>query len=55
MRRSGFDGIIVEGKSPKPVYIFVHDGQGEIRDARELWGKTTKETEEAIRAALVIE
>jgi aldehyde:ferredoxin oxidoreductase len=52
MRRAGFDGIIVEGKSPKPVYLFIHYGQAEIKDAQDLWGKTTKETEEAIRASL---
>lgn len=51
MRRAGFDGIIVEGKSPKPVYLFLHDGQAEIKDASNLWGHTTKETEEAIREA----
>jgi aldehyde:ferredoxin oxidoreductase len=52
MRHAGFDGIIVEGKSPKPVYLFVHDGRAELKDAKGLWGKTTKETEEAIRAEL---
>jgi aldehyde:ferredoxin oxidoreductase len=51
MRRAGFDGIIVEGKSPKPVYLFLHDGQAEIKDASNLWGHTTKETEDAIREA----
>jgi aldehyde:ferredoxin oxidoreductase len=49
MRRAGFDGIIIEGKSPKPVYLFLHDGKAEIKDASKLWGKTTKETEDAIR------
>ena len=52
MRRAGFDGIIVMGKSSKPVYLFLHDGQGEIKDASNLWGKTTKETEELIRTEL---
>ena len=52
MRRAGFDGIIVEGKAPKPVYLFVHDGQGEIKDAGHLWGKPTKETQDAIRTEL---
>jgi len=51
MRRAGFDGIIVEGKSPKPVYLFLHDGQAEIKDAANLWGRNTKETETAIRQA----
>ncbi|MFH1381932.1 MAG: aldehyde ferredoxin oxidoreductase family protein [Chloroflexota bacterium] len=49
MRRAGFDGIIIEGKSPKPVYLLLHEGQAEIKDASRLWGKTTKETEEMIR------
>ncbi len=49
MRRAGFDGIIVEGKSPKPVYLFLHDGQAEIKDASKMWGQPTKETEEMIR------
>ncbi len=52
LRRAGFDGIIVEGKADKPVYLWVHDGQAEIKDASKYWGKLTKETEEGIRAEL---
>ncbi|MEN6479774.1 MAG: aldehyde ferredoxin oxidoreductase N-terminal domain-containing protein, partial [Anaerolineales bacterium] len=43
-KRAGFDAIIFEGISPKPVYLWVHDGQAELRDASHLWGLTTKET-----------
>jgi len=51
-KRAGFDAIIIEGKAPKPVYLWVHKGEASIRDASELWGKNTKETQEAIRAEL---
>ncbi len=51
-KRSGFDALIVEGVSPKPVYLWVTDGKAEIRDASHLWGKTTKETEAAIQEEL---
>ena len=45
---AGFDGIIVEGKAEKPVYLWLHDGEVSIRDASNLWGKSTKETVNAI-------
>lgn len=52
VRHAGFDGIIVEGRATRPSYIWVHDGQAEIRDAAKYWGKDTKETQEGIRAEL---
>jgi aldehyde:ferredoxin oxidoreductase len=50
LKRAGFDAVIVEGVSATPVYLWVNDGQAEIRDASHLWGKTTKETEALVRA-----
>lgn len=44
MRWAGFDGLIFEGISEKPVYAYVEDGKVELRDASEVWGKTTHET-----------
>ena len=38
LKFAGFDGNIVSGTSPKPVYLFVRDGRGELRDASRLWG-----------------
>ena len=49
---AGFDHIIIKGKSDKPVYLYVSDGKGEIRDASHLWGKTTYETEESLKKEL---
>jgi len=52
LKRAGFDGVIVAGRADKPVYVWIHDGGAEIRDALHLWGKTTGETEDALRAEL---
>ncbi|HXY74528.1 MAG TPA: aldehyde ferredoxin oxidoreductase family protein [Dehalococcoidales bacterium] len=52
LKRAGFDIIIIEGKAKTPVYLWIHDGQVEIRGARNLWGKNTKETQEIIRTDL---
>jgi aldehyde:ferredoxin oxidoreductase len=52
LKRAGFDGIIVKGRSNKPAYLWIHSGGVEIRDAAHLWGKTTGETEDALRAEL---
>ena len=52
LKRAGFDALIVEGSSEKPVYLWVNDGEVEIRDASHLWGKTIKETQEIIREEL---
>ncbi|OQY16190.1 MAG: hypothetical protein B6I32_04090 [Desulfobacterium sp. 4572_20] len=38
-KRTGFDGIIVSGKSDSPAYLWIHDDGVEIRDAQHLWGK----------------
>ncbi|MHA1220953.1 MAG: aldehyde ferredoxin oxidoreductase family protein, partial [Candidatus Heimdallarchaeota archaeon] len=52
MKFAGFDHIFIKGKSEKPVYLYVSDGKGEIRDASHLWGKTTYETEEMLKKEL---
>ncbi len=52
MKFSGFDGFVFTGKSPKPVYLWAHDGEAELRDASHLWGKVTGETEQIIRQEL---
>lgn len=49
LKCAGYDQVIVRGKSPKPVYLYIEDDRVEIRDAASLWGKTTWETEETLR------
>ena len=52
LKFAGFDGIVVQGAASNLVYLFVHDGTAEIRDARHLQGKGTFETEEILRKEL---
>jgi aldehyde:ferredoxin oxidoreductase len=52
LKNSGFDGIIFEGTSPKPVYLVIDDGKAELRDAKHLWGKGVGETYRLIRGEL---
>ncbi|MGD8505807.1 MAG: aldehyde ferredoxin oxidoreductase family protein [Candidatus Bathyarchaeota archaeon] len=49
MRFAGFDHIVITGKSKRPVYIWVQDGEVEVRDGAHLWEKDTIEAQEAIR------
>ncbi|MFC2072932.1 aldehyde ferredoxin oxidoreductase N-terminal domain-containing protein [Chloroflexota bacterium] len=46
---NGYDGIVVQGKSDKPVYLFIHDGICEIRDASYLWGKGVIKVREKLK------
>jgi len=48
LKFAGFDGVIIEGASEKPVYIWIHDGEAELRDASHLWGKDTHDTTDMI-------
>jgi aldehyde:ferredoxin oxidoreductase len=52
MKYAGFDQIIVNGRAKHPVYLWIDDGNVEIRDARHIWGETTIETEKAITQEL---
>lgn len=52
LKFAGFDGIIVEGQADKPVYLWVHDGQAEIREAAHLWGLDTTKTQKQLLAEL---
>jgi aldehyde:ferredoxin oxidoreductase len=49
MRKAGYDAVIVEGKSEKPVVLLVQDGQIEFLDAKDLWGSNSFETESTLR------
>lgn len=52
LKKAGFDAIVITGKAPNPVYLWVNNGSVEIRDASHIWGSLTKESEEAIRLEL---
>ena len=52
LKHAGYDKVILRGKSPDLVYLWIHDDQVEIRDASHLKGKGAVETEELIRQEL---
>ncbi len=52
LKRSGYDGIILEGAAAKPVLLAIDNGKVELRDAGALWGKGVKETSEVIKQDL---
>ncbi len=49
---TGFDAIVIRGKASTPVYLWIHDGEAELRDASHLWGKITGETEQLLKEEL---
>ena len=52
LKMAGWDMIIFEGKSPKPVYLYINDDIAELRDASHLWGKSVWETEATLKTSL---
>jgi len=49
LKYAGYDYILFSGASERPVYLWIDDGQVEIRDASHLWGKGTRETDSLIK------
>ncbi len=52
LKYAGYDSIVVQGKADKPVYLFLHDDTVAIRDASHLWGKSTFEASDSLKAEL---
>jgi aldehyde:ferredoxin oxidoreductase len=48
LKMAGWDMVIFEGRSPKPVYLSIEDDKAELRDAAHLWGKSVWETEDLV-------
>ena len=47
-KKAGYDGLIVEGATDAPVYVYINDGKTEIREASHVWGKGSFETHDAL-------
>jgi aldehyde:ferredoxin oxidoreductase len=48
LRFAGLDGLVITGRAPSPVYLWIHEGGVEIRDGRHLWGKDAFETQDRL-------
>lgn len=51
LKRSGYDGIIINGASDTPKYLFIDGENVELRDASFVWGKKVSESQTAIKDA----
>ena len=49
LKGTGYDGIIVQGASDKPVYIYIDEDGAHIEDAGDIWGKDTYETDALLK------
>jgi aldehyde:ferredoxin oxidoreductase len=52
LKMAGWDMVAIEGKSSKPVYLYINDDVAELRDAAHLWGKSVWQTEETLKKGL---
>lgn len=52
LRMAGYDIVVIKGRAPKPSYLWIDDESVQIRNASQLWGKTTWDTEQLIRDEL---
>ena len=52
LKFAGYDAVFFTGVSEKPVYLFIENGKAELRDAADLWGKDTFETEDILKKEL---
>ncbi|MFO7796151.1 MAG: aldehyde ferredoxin oxidoreductase N-terminal domain-containing protein, partial [Promethearchaeia archaeon] len=49
LKKAGFDCIIIEGKAKEPLYLWINDGDVELREASHLWGKVTGEVQNSLK------
>lgn len=52
MRNAGADAIVFTGQSPEPVYLWLQDGNAELRPAKHLWGKVTGDVDGLLKDEL---
>ena len=52
LKFAGFDAIVIKGKAENPIYLWINEGNFELRDASHLWGKITGEAEISIKEEL---
>jgi aldehyde:ferredoxin oxidoreductase len=52
LKFSGYDMVFFSGIAEKPVYLLINNGKAELKDAKHLWGKDTRQTEDILKAEL---
>jgi len=49
LKRAGFDGLVITGRADRPVYLYIDDGNVQIRDAAALWGQGVYDVRERLK------
>ena len=49
LKKAGYDGVVISGRSAKPVYLWIHDGEAHILDGSLLWGKGVYEVRDILK------
>lgn len=52
LKYAGYDAVLIKGMAKEPVYLHIFNGKAELRDASNLWGKNTRETDEILKKEL---
>lgn len=52
LKFAGYDGLVLQGKADRPVYLLIDDHNVDIRDAADLWGKGARETRDSLKKEL---
>ena len=52
LRAAGWDGVVIRGASPTPVYLWIKDDQVEFRDAGAYWGKLSGDVQDGLEQEL---
>lgn len=52
LKFAGFDQVVIQGQSPRPIYLLIHDGKVQFRPAEHLWGLDVWETDAALHREL---
>ncbi len=53
LKWAGYDAVVIQGKAPRPVYLWITDHKAEILDAARLWGLDTYRTQQMIWSSTV--
>jgi aldehyde:ferredoxin oxidoreductase len=49
LKYAGFDGIVLKGAAAEPTYLWIHDGEAELRPAADLWGMDVFAVQERLK------
>jgi aldehyde:ferredoxin oxidoreductase len=52
LKYAGYDAVFIKGMAKEPVYLHIYEGRAELKNASDLWGKNTRETEEMLKKVI---